>query len=88
MKNTNGKQQKARPSSHVTVSTATEWTDQSGILELFGLRRPTLYHLCKTEPQLRGATISLKSKSELRGKRLFHVGKFRAFLKSKQVAQS
>jgi len=88
MKNTNDKQRKLRPSTPVKVSTASEWTDHSGILELFGLRRPTVYHLCKTEPQLRGASISLKGGERSRGKRLFHVGKFRAFLKSKQVAQS
>jgi len=36
---------------------------------------------------LKGASISLKGEHESRGKRLVHVGKFRAFLQSKQLAQ-
>ena len=80
-----GNKRKKRPSTHVTVSAASEWTDGSGILELFGLRRPTAYHLCQTEPMLQGASISLKGANEIRGKRLFNVAKFRAFLESKQI---
>ena len=75
---------KRRPSA-VRVSSVTEWTDHSGMLELMGLRRSTLYHLVETEPALKGASISLKGENEVRGKRLFNVAKFRAFLESKQM---
>jgi hypothetical protein len=81
------KKKKPRSPSRVRVSPVTEWTDYSGILELFGVRRSTAYHLVDTEPMLKGASISLKGEHESRGKRLFHVGKFRAFLQSKQLAQ-
>jgi hypothetical protein len=81
----NNTKRKKRPSTPVTVSAASEWTDGSGILELFGLRRPTAYHLCQTEPMLQGATISLKGANESRGKRLFNVRLFREFLNSKQI---
>jgi hypothetical protein len=83
---TNATKRKKRPSTPVKVSPVTEWTDYTGILELFGLRRPTTYHLVETEPMLKGASISLKGEHESRGKRLFNVPKFRAFLESKQVA--
>jgi hypothetical protein len=56
-------------------------------LELFGLRRPTTYHLVATEPALKDASISLKGENEVRGKRLFNVAKFRAFIESKQVVR-
>ena len=56
------------------------------MLELFGLRRSTTYHLANTEPELRGASISLKGEDEVRGKRLFNVPQFRRFLESKQIA--
>ena len=57
------------------------------MLELFGLRRTTAYHLVKHEPELRTATISLKGKSENRGKRLFNVPQFRRWLESKQLIE-
>lgn len=78
--------QKRRSATATKVSPTTEWTDFHGILLLFGLRRSTAYHLVNSEPALRGASISLKGKDEVRGKRLFNVTKFRAFLESKQVA--
>jgi hypothetical protein len=67
----------------VVVGPATEWTDYHGILELFGLRRSTAYHLVNNEPALKGASISLKSEHEVRGKRLFNVPKIRQYLNSK-----
>jgi len=67
------------------VSPVTEWTDHSGLLELFGVRRSTAYHLVQTEPMLEGASISLKGEHEKRGKRLWNVAKFRAFLAAKQI---
>jgi hypothetical protein len=81
---TNNTKRKKRPSSPVKVSAVTEWTDYTGILELFGLRRPTTYHLVATEPALKDASISLKGEHESRGKRLFNVAKFRRYLESKQ----
>jgi hypothetical protein len=72
-----------RSPSTVRVSRVTEWTDHSGILELFGLRRTTAYHLVETEPALKGASISLKGANESRGKRLFNVPQFRRYLQSK-----
>jgi hypothetical protein len=77
---------KPRGPSAVRVSAVTEWTDHSGMLELMGLRRTTLYHLVETEPQLKGASISLKGANESRGKRLFNVPKFRRYLESKVIA--
>jgi hypothetical protein len=77
------KRRPRRPSA-VKVTAATEWTDYHGILELFGVRRSTAYHLCATEPMLKGASISLKSENEVRGKRLFNVAQFRRYLESKQ----
>ena len=76
---------KRRPTA-TKVCPTTEWTDFHGILLLFGLRRSTAYHLVNSEPALKGASISLKSENEVRGKRLFNVAKFRAFLESKQLA--
>jgi hypothetical protein len=67
------------------VCPTTEWTDFHGILLLFGLRRSTAYHLVNSEPALKGASISLKGANEVRGKRLFNVAQFRAFLESKQL---
>jgi hypothetical protein len=72
----------------VKVSAVTEWTDYHGILELFGVRRSTAYHLVNHEPALKTASISLKGANEVRGKRLFNVPKFRAFLESKQEVSS
>jgi hypothetical protein len=85
---TNTKKKQRRPSRPVTVSPVTEWTDHTGINELFGLRRSTAIHVFNTEPELKGASISLKGPNESRGKRLFNVRRFRAFLKSKQNATS
>jgi len=87
MKHKNEKQRKTRPSTPVKVSSASEWTDASGLLELFGLRRSALYYLVKTEPMLADAAISLASEKKKRGKRLFNVGKFRRFLESKVGAR-
>jgi len=75
---------KRRPTA-TKVCPTTEWTDFHGILLLFGLRRSTAYHLVNSEPALKGASISLKGADEIRGKRLFNVAKFRAFLESKQL---
>jgi|SRR5215472_5757354 len=80
------KKRRRRSPSAISVGPVTEWTDFSGILLLFGLRRSTAYHLVNNEPALKGASISLKGKSEVRGKRLFNVPKFRAFLESKMIA--
>jgi hypothetical protein len=76
-----------RSPSATLVAPVTEWTDFHGILLLFGLRRSTAYHLVETEPMLKGASISLKRENEVRGKRLFNVAKFRAFIESKQVVR-
>ena len=75
---------KRRPTA-TKVCPTTEWTDFHGILLLFGLRRSTAYHLVNSEPALKGASISLKGANEVRGKRLFNVAQFRAFLESKQL---
>jgi hypothetical protein len=74
----------SRPTT-VKVSAVTEWTDFHGILLLFGIRRSLAYHLVKSEPALRGASVNIKGKDEMRGKRLFNVPKFRQFLESKIV---
>jgi hypothetical protein len=79
------RKRRRRGPSAVKVSASTEWTDHHGILELFGVRRSTAYHLVNSEPALKGASISLKGADEIRGKRLFNVAKFRAFLESKQL---
>ncbi len=71
---------KPRSPSGVTVSAATEWTDYHGILELFGLRRSTAYHLDK-EGLIK--SVSLRHENETRGKRLFHVPSIREYLNSK-----
>jgi hypothetical protein len=76
---------KRRGPSVTIVGPMSEWADFSGIQLLFGLRRSTTYHLCNSEPALKGASISLKGENEVRGKRLFNVSKFRAFLESKQI---
>jgi hypothetical protein len=67
------------------VGPNTEWTDFHGLLKLFGIRRSLAYHLVET-----GAikSISLKDKSEKRGKRLFHVPSARKFLNSKIAAEA
>ena len=71
---------KPRSPSEVAVSAATEFTDYHGVLELFGLRRSTAYHLAN-EGFIK--SVSLAEGSEKRGKRLFHVGSVRAYLNSK-----
>ena len=71
---------KSRAPSEVAVSAATEWTDYHGILELFGLRRSTAYHLDK-EGLIK--SVSLRHENETRGKRLFHVPSIREYLNSK-----
>jgi hypothetical protein len=74
---------KPRTPSKVAVSPATEWTDFNGILELFGLKRSTAYHL-KNEGLIE--SISLRGEHEKRGKRLFNVASIRQFLNSKTQA--
>lgn len=86
MKATEKKKKKERKSIPLPVSPVTEWTDFGGIALLFGLRRSTTYHLVNNEPELAGASISLKGENEVRGKRLFNVAKFRRFLESRQIA--
>jgi len=71
---------KPRSPSEVSVSAATEWTDFHGVLELFGLRRSTAYHL-DAEGLIK--SVSLAEHGEKRGKRLFHVPSIRAYLNSK-----
>jgi hypothetical protein len=71
---------KSRSPSEVSVSAATEWTDFHGVLELFGLRRSTAYHL-ENEGLIK--SVSLAEHGEKRGKRLFHVPSIRAYLNSK-----
>jgi hypothetical protein len=78
---------KPRAPSVVMVSPFTEFTDFHGLLVLFGLRRSLAYHLINNEPELKGASISLKGKGE-RGKRLFNVARFRKFLEAKLQAAS
>jgi hypothetical protein len=81
------KEEKKRRPSTVRVGPVTEWTDFHGILLLFGIRRSLAYHLVNTEPSLRDASINIKGKNEVRGKRLFNVPKFRQFLESKITPQ-
>jgi hypothetical protein len=76
---------KKRSPAVVLAGPVSEWVDSRGLQLLFGLRRSTAYHLIATEPGLKGASISLKGEHESRGKRLFSVPIFRAYLKSKQV---
>jgi hypothetical protein len=71
---------KPRSPSSVVVSAATEWTDYHGILELFGLRRSTAYHL-SDEGLIK--SVSLRHENERRGKRLFNVPSIREYLNSK-----
>ena len=85
MTTTKEKKRKPRSPAGTKVGRETEWTDFHGLMLLFGLRRTTAYHLVTSEPALKGASISLKSENEVRGKRLFNVAKFRAFLESKQL---
>jgi hypothetical protein len=77
------KHAKKRPTV-TNVCVDTEFTDYHGVALLFGLRRSLTYHLCNTEPALKGASISLKGANEARGKRLFNVAMIRRFLESKQ----
>jgi hypothetical protein len=81
----NNNRRKRRAQSATKVSTATEFTDFHGLLELFGLRRTTALQLIKAEPELKAATISLKSNGKKRGKRLFHVAKIRRWLEAKML---
>jgi hypothetical protein len=71
---------KPRSPSEVAVSSATEWTDFRGVLELFGLRRSTAYHLYD-EGLIK--SVSLAEHGEKRGKRLFFVPSIREYLNSK-----
>ena len=71
---------KSKSPSKVSVSAATEYTDYHGVLELFGLRRSTAYHL-DNEGLIK--SVSLAEHGEKRGKRLFHVPSIRAYLNSK-----
>jgi hypothetical protein len=71
---------KSRSPSEVSVSAATEWTDFRGVLELFGLRRSTAYHL-DNEGLIK--SVSLAEHGEKRGKRPFHVPSIREYLNSK-----
>jgi hypothetical protein len=68
----------------VAVSAATEWTDYHGVLELFGLRRSTAYHL-DSEGLIK--SVSLAEHGEKRGKRLFHVPSICEYLNSKLESQ-
>ncbi len=77
------KKRRTLPIDNTRVSPFSEFVDFHGLMLLFGLRRQTAYHLLNTEPGLRDASISLKGRGESRGKRLFHVAKFRAFLEGK-----
>ena len=77
------RKRRPRKPAAVRVSESTVFTDYHGILELFGLRRSTAYHLVDTVPELKKASISLKEKGEKRGKRLFHVPSIRAYLNTK-----
>ena len=67
---------KPRSPSEVSVSAATEWTDFHGVLELFGLRRSTAYHL-DAEGLIK--SVSLAEHGEKRGKRLWDVDSLRAY---------
>jgi hypothetical protein len=80
---TKAKRKPRRPAV-VRVSPVTEWTDFHGLLELFGIRRSTAYHLVE-EGVLK--SISLKHGDEKRGKRLFHVPTARQFLNSRLLAE-
>lgn len=77
------RKKKRRGPSTVIVGPMSEWTDFHGLQLLFGLRRTTAWHLVNSEPALKSASISLRGENETRGKRLFHVAKFRAFLESR-----
>ena len=76
------KKEKPRSGATVIVGPASEWTDFHGILLLFGLRRSLIYYLLNTQPELRGASITLTA-DKPRGKRLFHVPSFRAFMEAR-----
>ena len=77
---------KPRGPAAVSVGPETEYTDYHGFLKLFGVRRSTLSHVMETEPALKGASISLKGKDEVRGKRLYNVTIFRRWLESRAIA--
>src|SRR5439155_14513046 len=53
---------KPRSPSEVSVSAATEWTDFHGVLELFGLRRSTAYHL-DAEGLIKSVSLAEQAKS-------------------------
>ena len=80
------KEENKRPTTPLPVGAFTEWTDVGGLAQLFGLRKGTAYGLINNEPALADASISLKKPGESRGKRLFNVAKFRAYLESKLIA--
>jgi hypothetical protein len=68
---------KSRAPAKVVVSPVTEWTDFHGVLELFGLRRSTAYHLAD-EGLIK--SVSLRGDHDKRGKRLFNVPSIRSLL--------
>jgi len=71
---------KPRSPSAVLVSPFSEFTDYHGVLQLFGIRRSTCYHLFKAGLI---QSVSLAEGHEKRGKRLFCVPSIRAYLNSK-----
>jgi hypothetical protein len=75
---------KPRGPAKVVVSPVTEWTDYLGVLELFGLRRSTAYHL-DNEGLIQ--SVSLRQPGEKRGKRLFNVPSIRRYLNSRIAAE-
>lgn len=75
---------KPRSPAKVVVSPATEWTDYHGALELFGLRRSTLYYLDK---QGWIKSVSRRNDKDVRGKRLFNVASIRELI-AKRLRQT
>jgi hypothetical protein len=73
-------ERRKRAPARVSVGPETEFTDFHGLLKLFGIRRSLAYHLVEV-----GAikSISLKEKSEKRGKRLFYVLSVRQYLNAR-----
>jgi hypothetical protein len=76
---------KRRGPAEVRVSDITEWTDYHGLLEVFGIRRSTGYHLAE-EGVIK--SVSLRQPGEKRGKRLFNVPSIRSFLNSQLEGQA
>jgi hypothetical protein len=71
---------RTRGPTDVRVSPNSEWVDHHGLLELFGIRRSLAYHLVVTGLI---KSVSLRERSERRGKRLFYVPSIREYLESK-----